>query len=773
MASILVVLGLIGFALFTDGGQEALLSSSATAQGSFFILCGSVILSAVAFLFMVSLATKRWHQQFAVAAASMFMVAFAVAVGLTGSGRQVLIGVLALAFALVPWLWFRSERGQVKTTTVLQARRFRILALALLVFLTFAVFAAAIGRIIGPVASCFAIGGLIVAILGCLARMPARKYLFRVVIASTVAGFVFYRAAPIREIPEAKLFSIPAAVACPNAAAPAGMMQVETSFDCWLASNQDKDGQATMFLVESAGGGIRAAEWTATVLSELDRQVPDFSNRLFAISSVSGGSLGSAIYAGELAERPRRPDCRPSQAGGLSPCVRAMLDGEFLGPVVASALSGDLLRAIFWPAARLFEDRGISLERALERAWADAYGSPLFASSLSALWPRRPWPALIMNATLTSRGLIAVTSNLGDAGAPTLTLPDIEIFGLGLPTTRVSTAVVNSARFPGISPGGRFTIPWGTDASGAPFPMNPTMVASYPGKVEERYFDTLIDGGYVDDYGASSLLRLIEQLDDIQCDKIRERAKDENLYARSCSDLLTTKRFVRYVLIQITSDPTLAGRCDAPPGLDQGLDTTISETPDIMSPFLTLMSTRSLAGLGLSKRLSDHLNRLHLGDTQSRTWGTFAAGDKIVQHTYFHFGLGPLEELPPFEDQAEEFAFLTRMAQRRQHGDPEADIERESQAETRRRLKQEASRWVQEPTFEGHVPPLTWGLAPASKAAVARHFKQCGPWAVPQIQEIASNGLYYPRPELASHGTGSSKDQRGQDKAAEGKHEPR
>ncbi|MES0030401.1 hypothetical protein [Mesorhizobium sp. M0040] len=766
MTSIIFVLGLVGFALFTDGGQEALLSSSASVIGSVFILCGSLIFSAVAFLFMVSLATRRWQQQFAVAASSAFMLSFAVAVGLTGSERQDLIGVFALAFVLVPWLWFRSVRGLFKTAAAIQTWRLKILALTLMLFLLFAAFATAIGGVIGPVASCFAIAALIVSTLGCFAEMAARKYFFRGVILSTAAGFIFYQAAPIRAIPEPKLFSTPAAVACPEAAAPAGMMQVETSFDCWLASNQDKDGQATMFLVETAGGGIRAAEWTATVLSELDRQVPDFSNRLFAISSVSGGSLGSAIYVGELTERPRRPDCRPSQAGGLSHCARAMLDGEFLGPVVASALSGDLVRTIFWPGARFFDDRGIALERAFERAWADAYGSALFESSLSALWPQRPWPALIMNATLTSRGFVAYTSNFGDAGPPTLTLPDIEVLSVGLPTTRVSTAVVNSARFPGISPGGRFTLPWGNDASGTSFRINPSMVASYPGKVEERYFDTLVDGGYVDNYGASSLLRLVEQLDDIQCDKIRERAKKENLYARSCSQLLATKRFVRYILIQITSDPTLAGKCEAPPDLNQGLDTTISESPDILSPFLTLMSTRSLAGLGLSKRLSDHMDHLRLADTQSRTWGTIAAGEKFVQHTYFHFGLGPLEELPPFDDQAEEFAFLKHLAQRRQRGDPQADIQIETLAETKRQLKQEASRWVQEPTFEGHVPPLTWGLAPDSKASIARHFQQCGPWAVRQLQEISRRGLYYPRPELVGQNLSSAKDQAAQDKDA-------
>ncbi|MER8513712.1 hypothetical protein NKH47_12260 [Mesorhizobium sp. M1060] len=755
MISIVFVLALVGFALFTDGGQEALLSSSATAVGSFVILSGSVMLAAVAFLFMVSLATKRWHQRLAIGASSLFMLAFAVAASLTGNDRQVLIGVFALAFALMPWLWSGSVRGLVKTAAVIEASRLRILALALLLFLTFAVFASAIGGFIGPIASCLTVGTLIVAIFGCIAPLRARKNLLRVAVFSTAASFVFYRAAPIRAIPEPTLFSTPAAAACPNAAAPAGMMQVEASFDCWLADNQDKNGQATMFLVETAGGGIRAAEWTATVLSELDRQVPNFSNRLFAISSVSGGSLGSALYLGELVERSRRPDCKPSQSGGLSHCARAMLDGEFLGPVVASALSGDLIRTIFWPGARFFDDRGIGLERAFERAWADAYGSLLFESSLSALWPQRPWPALIMNATLTARGRVAFISNLGDIGASKLTLPDIEVFGVGLPTTRVSTAVVNSARFPGISPGGRLTLPWGKDATGTSVPISPSMVSSYRGKMEERYFDTLVDGGYVDNYGASSLLHLVEQLDDIQCDKIRERSKSENLFVYSCSHLLLTRRFVRYVLIQITSDPTVAGKCNGPPDLDQGVEAIIPESPDILSPFVTLMSTRSLAGLGLSKRLYDHVERLRLGDTQSRTWGKFAAGEKIVEHTYFHFGLGPLEELPPFDDQMEEFAFLQHLSQRYLRGDPEGDIRAESQEEMRRQLEQEASRWVREPTFEGRVPPLTWGLADDSKAAIARHFQLCGPWAVPQLQELSNRGLYYPRPDAAAQSPNS------------------
>lgn len=67
------------------------------------------------------------------------------------------------------------------------------------------------------------------------------------------------------------------------------------------------------------------------------------------------------------------------------------------------------------------------------------------------------------------------------------------------------------------------------------------------------------------------------------------------------------------------------------------------------------------------------------------------------------------------------------------------------------------------------MPPLTWGLAPASKTVIARHFEQCGPWAVPQLQEISSKGLYYSRPELASQRIGRSRDKDTEDTAVENK----
>lgn len=752
MIVVLVVIGLIGVLLLSDVGQEAVLTSSDSIFEMVIVLLSAVLFSAVSQIILISLARKRWHLWVGGAANSIFLLALAVAAYRTNIPRVYPLGVACLVFAAVPWLWFPRVRPYMKIAIAWQRYRTWVLSISIALFILFAFLAPSIGRLLGSVASVLAIGTLILSVAACIASLRSRKYIVWALVVSVATGLVFYRDRPIRQLSDPGLFSARAAVDCPEAV-PAGMMLVEDVFNCWFAANKDENGQATMFLVETAGGGVRAAEWTAMVLFELDRQIPDFSNRLFAISSVSGGSLGSAIYLGELVERSRRDDCRPPESGGFSPCARKMLDGEFLGPVVASALSSDLIRTVFRPAGAVLDDRGTALERAFERSWENAYGSDLFGSSLSALWPKRPWPALIMNTTLSARGQIAIMSNLNNLESKE------GIFSLGMPTDRVSTAVVNSARFPGISPGARLTLAWREEANGDAFLVPPNEVPSYSGKLEHRYFDTLVDGGYADNYGASSLLALMEQLDEIQCDQIRQQAesKGENLYKHSCSRVLDARRFVRYVLIQITSDPGLPGKCTAPPSISQGINILVPEASGFFSPVATLMNTRSLTGIDRSNRLFDRFERLYSGDLQSRSLGQMKHGERFASHTYFHFGLGPLDELPPpLDEQEKTFAYLKSIIERRQRGDPEEQIQKDDSEETQRQLKEMADRSIREPTFEGRVPPLTWGIAAESKEAIANHFQLCGPWAVFHLQEITKLGLYYPRPGLWTPTLGTS-----------------
>src|SRR5262249_32602896 len=69
---------------------------------------------------------------------------------------------------------------------------------------------------------------------------------------------------------------------------------VDQTFASWYSRLDAKyqnetypDQGVPVFVVAPEGGGIRAAYWTAAVLSALEDQAPQFSDHLFAISSVS------------------------------------------------------------------------------------------------------------------------------------------------------------------------------------------------------------------------------------------------------------------------------------------------------------------------------------------------------------------------------------------------------------------------------------------------------------------------------------------------------
>jgi hypothetical protein len=106
-------------------------------------------------------------------------------------------------------------------------------------------------------------------------------------------------------------------------------------------------------IVSTAGGGLRAAYWTASVLGELhDMSEGKFSESLFAISGVSGGALGASVYRALLTEEEQGrtlPECRtsadPDSADRLKPslarCAQRILSRDSLAPALGSMLFTD------------------------------------------------------------------------------------------------------------------------------------------------------------------------------------------------------------------------------------------------------------------------------------------------------------------------------------------------------------------------------------------------------------------------------------------------
>jgi len=78
---------------------------------------------------------------------------------------------------------------------------------------------------------------------------------------------------------------------------------LEPSFLEWAQHRGDREQFASerkpypIYIVAAEGGGLYAAYHVATALSRLQDACPNFAQHVFGISSVSGGSLGAAVFA--------------------------------------------------------------------------------------------------------------------------------------------------------------------------------------------------------------------------------------------------------------------------------------------------------------------------------------------------------------------------------------------------------------------------------------------------------------------------------------------
>ena len=104
-----------------------------------------------------------------------------------------------------------------------------------------------------------------------------------------------------------------------------------------------------LFIVAAEGGGIRAAYWTAAVLGSIQDAEPSFVDYVFAISGVSGGSLGAVVFDALVADG--------KWQGRFAERSELMLGQDFLSPAIAAMLYPDFIQR-FWPRPITFLDRG-------------------------------------------------------------------------------------------------------------------------------------------------------------------------------------------------------------------------------------------------------------------------------------------------------------------------------------------------------------------------------------------------------------------------------
>ena len=326
-----------------------------------------------------------------------------------------------------------------------------------------------------------------------------------------------------------------------------------------------------LILVATAGGGSRAAYWTASLLGLIRDLHPGFNHQLIGISGVSGGAVGGTVYRALATALPQsQPPCTAGWEGQrfrYRTCARIILAGDFLGPTLTATLFPDLVQRILpWG---FLPDRAAALEQAWERAWHRAFGArharaDLLADDFFQAWndgpdEPSPLPALFLNGTSVATGKRIVTSNLNLDG----TLTDGFDFFAHWPTSiRLSTAANNAARFPIVAPAGTLTRAATQD--------------------DGNRLDRIVDGGYFENFGAATALDVLRAI---------ERA-DRSLVAR-------------LVVIQISSDPDY-------PGVNRGRKTgrrpdaaPASFAGELRSPLQGLLNARTARGALAAQRLYD------------------------------------------------------------------------------------------------------------------------------------------------------------------------
>ena len=291
-----------------------------------------------------------------------------------------------------------------------------------------------------------------------------------------------------------------------------------SAFKLWAGQQPvGANGKTTMALIAVQGGASRAGYWTAVALAELqtaaakltgkDGKPVDFGSHIFAISSVSGGSVGAVGYSAML--KTAAPNVRtPTTKGDAETLTNDLLGfagRDALGPALTGMLYSDLLYR-FLPAPFL-PDRAETLERAWEEAWDAPDGQTglhprtvgTIGASFLALAPKdgEQWrPLLIVQGASESGGRRMLTS------AVKFTCDEVDaddvLQGIGHDVA-ASTAILNGARFPWVSPGGTFT-----------------HQPCYAKEGDPKSNDHVLDGGYFDNAGAETLremTRAIRNLD--------------------------------------------------------------------------------------------------------------------------------------------------------------------------------------------------------------------------------------------------------------------
>jgi hypothetical protein len=217
-------------------------------------------------------------------------------------------------------------------------------------------------------------------------------------------------------------------------------MSLNRAVELWTDANDcagDPSQCPRPIIVAAAGGASRAGFFTASFIGylldtakERDARLSEaaVAKRLFAISGVSGGSVGAVMTAAAIAradgksQQPcaeRKPSLWYGAAiGNWRDCLEALMAGDFLTSVAVGLVFRDMVRFGWWQdrAASLeksWEDRFAELMKNSDRDWDHQCPGDLRCPFLSLRPQPKQWlPLLVLNGVSAATGRRITTTVL-------------------------------------------------------------------------------------------------------------------------------------------------------------------------------------------------------------------------------------------------------------------------------------------------------------------------------------------------------------------------
>jgi hypothetical protein len=258
-----------------------------------------------------------------------------------------------------------------------------------------------------------------------------------------------------------------------------------THFEAWakqVESTSHAD-SIPIYLIAAEGGALRTGAFTALLLSKLADADPSFAKRVYAYSTVSGGSLGAGFFQSIQGLK----DGLPEQQ--LSLVCKDFFELDFLSATTGKLVFAEIVQSIIpWHLPIL--DRAIALEQSWEKGWeAVTLGKYLPNHFEQAIPNSNIAPAVLFQTVEAETGLPCVWSNLNLTDA--IPLSHERDLAARYPVSIAFSSAINlSARFPLLSPAAMFSTQIGDS------------------KTRRHY----VDGGYFENSGQEILLQLLRKL---------------------------------------------------------------------------------------------------------------------------------------------------------------------------------------------------------------------------------------------------------------------